>query len=584
MTSDRHQHRLRTGLVCSTAIAALLLGGCVGKLETRPYRERTPTLGGALRGVTYSLPKLQYEIKLTRSLAECPGGTDEEGKPTALKFRVEVAETPQYVPGEAYTVNYDRLAGLLRTSSFEIKYWPNGNLKSLGAGAEDKTADFVKDAVKTGLSIASIASGSAVPQMAAAQLVPGRTKAAGDIQVLGCTTEAEALVAEQKELRAYLKERGKKLLGLVKDAERILARAAVRLKNEADREDLIRLFALIDNEEAGIATANERLTEIADELGVTETLVWNSDFRAVAVQAWDYKLSDDQQAKLAGLLETVWVKPAAAGDSADAARRTLAPACFDTATDDRKKCVREHLELRAGLHVQGHLKPCPEPRGDLRECVGEAGPTYRRETALRDTVNRRYRDARDERADSGVFVREPVRARLLFCRSAGLGEKGRCTTERDEGKIKEAYFPQLGQLRYLPLRVGPFQAREMALALAEDGRVESFTYKSTRAAAAGFAAMAADVVGQVDAAMEKIETERRSDLAYAREQQVAGLTTELAVLTKEEEIAAKKAPASVNPLQPILDETATRLAQIGLTKAKIMEIQSAQTLSQLQQP
>jgi hypothetical protein len=580
MTIERRRPGLRTGLTGTSAIAALLIGGCVGTLETSPYRERTTTLGGALRGVTYSLPKLQYEITLTRSLIECPGETGTDGKPTALKFAIEVAGTAQYVPGEAYTVNYHRLAGLLRTSNFEIKYWPNGTLKSLGAGAEDKTADVVRDVVKTGLSIASVMTGAPTPTPQMQQLMFSEA-ATRSVPILGCTEDAARLLVEQTRLGKELKASTKALAAYVEQAERILARAAVRLKNEDDRTELIGIFKQVDLEEDKIAAIKERLETIAGELGVIETFVWNSNMKAAADQAWDYKLSPVQQAKLANLLQTIWVEPLGADEEQ---RRAAAPACYGKAAN-AAACVAQHLDLRAGLALVSHLPPCDGAGGDPNECIRTAGPTLRRDTAFRDSINRQYRDARDGEADSGIFVREPVRARLVFCRLSRIGAAGQCTGAADEGKMKEEYFPQLGQLRYLPLRVGTFQAREMAIALAEDGRIESFTYKSTKAAAAGFAAMAADAAGQVDAAIERFETERRSDLAYAREREVAGIQAEINRLTKEAELKTLRnppAPAAPNPLQATLDETTVLLAEIGLLKAKLMKLQAAQALNQAQ--
>lgn len=80
-------------VVCALLTAAL--SGCVGTLQTAPYRERTE-LTDALPGVSYSLPKIRYEVKLKRALAECPGEV-RNGKPTALKFSVTAQATPEYL-------------------------------------------------------------------------------------------------------------------------------------------------------------------------------------------------------------------------------------------------------------------------------------------------------------------------------------------------------------------------------------------------------------------------------------------------------------------------------------------------------
>ena len=132
-------------------------------------------------------------------------------------------------------------------------------------------------------------------------------------------------------------------------------------------------------------------------------------------------------------------------------------------------------------------------------------------------------------------------------------------------KIEQADFPQLGQLRYLPLSVGPFQARELALSLTEEGRIESFTYKSTKAPAQAFAASMADVAAQVETALEKRETEMRDDLDYGRKQATAALDAQIADLTKQSQLKKLQDEAAGDP---VAAETASLLAQIANLEAK----------------
>ncbi len=558
----------------SLSVAGLLLGGCAGTLETRPYRERTDDLGAALKGVSYSLPKLQYEVKLTRYLAECPGEKEldgaprlSNGKPTALKFAVEASETPQYVPGEAYTVDYQKLPGFLRTGTFEIKYWPNGNLKSVGAGAEDKTADFIRDTVKTGLSVASIIAGGALSGG------PVRTNVATTSEtVMGCTVEAMQLVVEARELRKALKERPRKIEKLVKDVDRFQARAALRLRDPRDREDLLKLFQDIDDEQEWVRMKTERLAELSEMLGVSQTIRWDSKPGKLEDQVWTYAMSDAQQNKLAGLLQPV--SAAVAQDPQELERRSITKGCFGPFDDStlavkKKNCVNQHLNLTAAARLVTHLPSCTSAGAQEPECLRTVTAQVRSADGSRSAPNPQYRNARDDEPDSGIFVREPARGRLLFCRTAVLagGAAADCTSEKDEGKLKEANFPQYGQLRYLPLRVRTFQAREMALSMAEDGRVESFSYKSTKSAGAALAAAAADAASQADAALERIETERRDDRKYAFEHANDELVGRITRLTKEAEERKLLAPPSpANPLQPQLDQAAALQVEVAILK------------------
>lgn len=560
MDRRQGQVRRRTRLVGTTALAALVLSGCVGRLETTPYRERTPTLGGALRGVTYSLPKLQYDVKLTRYLSECPGEII-EGKPTALKFSVQVEATPRYVPGEAYTVNYDRLDGFLRTSSFELKTWPNGTLKSIGAGAEDKTAEVIKDSVKTVLSLASAATSLGLLAGPVSQPTRGTN-------VVRCTQQAADMVADARDLRKKLKDGAEKLAKYQKDAERIQARAAIKLANRDDRLALIKLHQEMDEEEARVAKAKEELAKLIEKLGVSLEYVWDSDLEGDAIQQRDLSLTGEDNNKLAALLEIGPIPPPTTEEERqqEAKRKKVMTLCYDP-SPDVVNCVNQQLNMRSEVALQSPLPACKAGEDKL-ECIRDA-----------DTDHPRYRAARDRIPDSGLFVREPVQARLLFCRAVRIPEGERCTRDKDEGKIAEAFFPQLGQLRYLPLRVGTFQAREMALSMTEDGRVESFTYKSTKAAGQGLAGAASDGASQLAAALEARETERRDDVAQARAEEIASIQQEISRLTKQAELKKLQTP---DPLQGTRDETAAIEADIALLKAKLARLQAEAALAQTQ--
>jgi hypothetical protein len=548
------------------AAGGLLLAGCSGRLETSPYKERTDKLGAALKGTPYALPKLQYQVKLTRWLMECPNEIV-DGKPTALKFKVDVSATPATVPGEAYTVDYSKLDGPMRTSNFEIKYWPNGTLKSIGAGADDKTGEVVKDVVKAALAAASAMAG--VPPVPVSFVSDG-TRAVSPASVV-CERAALALVQQARAESGKIESYGEDLKKIQKAIERIQSRAALKLINKQDREALLTLFDAIDTKEAQIAAATKELDRLKGLLGVTQEFVWNSDMgKSATAQLEAIGLTGKEATKLGALLTMGNVAPLTGDEKeADAKRRDLFASCFNP-KPDVDACVAEQLNLHASVHLMTALPDCA--KGVNGECV----------TPVTSTA-KSYRDARDAVPDSGVFVREPVQGRLVFCRAARLMkpsagsavEKGQkrefkpCTTNEDEAKLELAYFPQLGQLRYLPLRVGPFQARELALSLTTEGRIESFSYKSTKAAAAGAAASLADMATQIDAALEKRETEKRDDLTYAMNKDTKAYEAEIARLTKENELKKLRnpTPAAVDPLKPVKDETAVVQTEVELLKA-----------------
>lgn len=154
-----------------------------------------------------------------------------------------------------------------------------------------------------------------------------------------------------------------------------------------------------------------------------------------------------------------------------------------------------------------------------------------------------------------------------------------CELKYDEAKIAMGDFPQLGQLRFFPFQVGTFQAREMSLLLTEAGRIESFSYKSTKAPAQVLASTAADITAQSEAYREKRETENRDDLKYAREQKYADIQDRIDYLTKIEALKKLETPPEVDPLKATRDETAAITAEIALLKAKLERMQAEAALA-----
>ena len=553
-------------------VCCSLLGGCVGQLRTTPYRERTENVSGALRGVTYALPKLVYDTKLTRWLSECPNDITAEGKPTALKFSVDIAATPRMVAGEAYTIDYERLAGFLRTSNFEIKYYENGTLKSIGAGAEDHSAEVIKDTVKTGLAIASAAAG--VPPITTlpegtdfkayfGRIVGGGSDPARRFDGVACTATAKALVTSARDLTGQLKTRGDAVTNLNKQIERIERRATLKLVTRHDREQLLRHFAELDEHTAIIAQLKEALGSTKEALGVSEAFVWDSAWnQSGANQILVRDLDAKAQQKFALLLVKDQVLPLAGEDlQADSQRRLLFANCYG-AKSDPVKCAREQLALEIRVALDSPMASCTGSAG--AECIGTA-----------DSGSNLYRNARDHIPDSGLFVREPAEGRLLFCRLA----RRPCDAAKDEANLTQTAIPQLGQLRYLPLKVGTFQAREMSLSLTKDGRIDTFGYKSTKSAGRTLAATAADVATQIDAAMEKRETERRDDIKYAREQETVEVQSEITRLTKELELRKAQDALAPDPLKAATDEAAALKADIAVLEAQLAKLKAEAALT-----
>lgn len=604
---------MRGRLFAGLMLAVSALSGCVGTLDTLPNRQFTAA-DGALRGISYALPKARYAVTLTRTLAECPVGLV-DNNPTALKFSVSAVATPTMVAGESYTIDYEKLPGWLRTANFEIKHYPNGTLKSLGAGAEDKTGEVINSVAKTAFSLASVfglSSGDAP------------LTATPPAQIVRCTVEAEKAVTAARTVERDLKQITARLSGYEKEGERLRAAGAARLIDAAGRQRFLTLLDDINLAEAEIERLKREQGDLAKKLGVVDEIDWNGGVTAPDYNR-PYPLSPAQRAKLTKLLLVAAPDADYPTDEAEAKRQSLMTACYNAAADI-DNCLNQQLALRSGLYLEEDLPECGADGAHALECRSQVADT--------DTA---YRAARDSEPDGGIFVRGPQVGRVLFCRETllakvaapaaggatgvahgigsgsgaqpgaggGGGSAGtqggtlegggapapaeaaqvakpavlECTVAQDEAKIAAADLPQFGQLRFLPLKIGTFQAREMTVALSETGRIESFTYKSTKAPAQGLAASAADVAGQLDIFLEKRETEGRDDRKARRDEEIALLQQEITRLTKEIELKKLRTPPDVDPLQATRDETAALEVALALAKVKLASLKTEDELA-----
>lgn len=283
-------------------------------------------------------------------------------------------------------------------------------------------------------------------------------------------------------------------------------------------------------------------------------------------------------------------------------------------------CIGNYLNARIGLRLaDSELEACgkePPPSKacrDLVKAVYEAdaarpGPGYAPTHRSTPTPSPRPsafppgRYARDSRPDPGVFVRSPAQGLLQVCRSdgpplgkgAGIPEESTTDFVPCAGPKKTVYTskfallaPQLGQLRYLPVQNEAFEASELSLALREDGAMESFGYKKTRAALPGLFGAGADAADQYRIYRDGRDTARATALKTGREQELAVLQYQIDTLTKSKELLKLEttaAPEAVDALKDIKTQTAALDAEIALLKAQKSKIEAAAALAALAAP
>ena len=393
----------RHPVLLSLAVCGLL-GACT-HLSSGPDRHVTGPQQ-ALTGATYSLPMLQYQLTLTRTLTGCPMPVPVLGVDLiepSLTFKTEAKATSRYVRGESFVVDYGALSSVFKTSSFAIERYPSGTLKSLNAAAEDLTGDILKDAVKTAIQTAAIVTGAPSTGGTLANVSgPGggdtpnvvRTPieqkmydlvqaAKVEATLVACREFAVTMVTDRADNRQSSKETVKALDGINKEIANTTL--VVNLK-VADKPAAVRLVAVKGAppapppssatlaEELGrqlaasekIAGLDEDLADLDKALAVTKATYWPQRFTD---RSGAFPLEATEQAKLSGLLE---VRRALVLDKVK-----FAEALSRLSLADRLALLKAFPKPLAGyLNKYGVVQPvkpardvCQGPKADVGACL-----------------------------------------------------------------------------------------------------------------------------------------------------------------------------------------------------------------------
>jgi hypothetical protein len=591
----------------SLTIAVLLpavtsLTGCA-TVRTTPYLERTESAGDSLPGLTYSLPMAQYDLVVVRTLSECPGGQT-NGEATQLKFSIDVGGAERYVPGEAYTLD-SRLVGFLKTSSLELNYYASGTLKSIGVQAEDKTGEVIANTAKIAAAGLILASGSpaiaaaVAPALAASDSKAYTTRAKGMITTtkaplqLVCTDEAVANVEAFTKADQALKDEAEKLREANQRLKTLTDEITLKVKRPTDRKVKAEWAAIIADQiraDVAIRTAEKEKTRLIEVLSVSQTYRWPRDF----TDARSNPLLETNSAALAKLRKLVELDtperldPLTAQDALQSANDLLARKAVPSKPDGRviaKAELADMLSLVASPTGPAPKLPksCLGAAANVDQCLlyhlnlrgsplddwslGTPCDADRRPAGcviVRKPSDVRVQHARNDAYDEGIFIREPMQGVLVICRDY-KAVAGVCDRQQDIAKFAPINFPQLGQLRFLKFKVPPFQAKDMGIFLAEDGRLQRYYLKSTKAAGEALTASVASAANEIGTALEKRETERRDDLAYAQgttSRELAAQIAEIENRNKRKTLLTEPTPDPLAPIREAAAEDAVHVARL----------------------
>jgi hypothetical protein len=573
----------------------------------------------------------QFDLAVVRTLAECPGGI-KDGKATLLKFSTDVSVESRFVPGEAYSLD-PRMTGLLKTSSLEVQYFPNGTLKSIGMAAEDRSGQVVENVAKVaaaGLMMASgvppvaVASAAAAVPLTSAQtsLLKGnlstqvRVDPVGPQQIV-CTDAAKLALTALAQADEQIKESGRELAAANAAMTALVEEVLLELRDPADRKVRDERAALLKAQrdaDAAIEHAKQAKAKALEGLSVKQTLRWPEHF-GDASQPRDLPLDAESRAALTKLLtigipERAVAVPLETESSILNALRRLAnnkalslPAVVLPADPARlaelsarltgepnpvpavtpasclgtnvNACVDHHLNLLISVALEWPLaEDCAPGALAATQCVRvrkpEVPPREQRagERERRGTVQ----NARNAAFDEGVFIREPAQGRILVCRKA-LSSGGACPKGADLAEAEPLNFPQLGQLRFLPFKVPMFQGKDMGVFLTADGRLERYYMKSTKAALEAATASAANAATTMADALERRETELRSDAEYVQSERGKALAAQIAELENAEKLRKQQTPPAADPLKPVRESAAENQVYITQLETQLIREQ-----------
>jgi hypothetical protein len=573
----------------------------------------------------------QFDLTILRTLAECPGAT-KDGKATQLKFSTDVAVESRFVPGEAYTMN-PRMTGLLKTSSLEVQFFPNGTLKSIGMAAEDRSGQVVENVAKAAAAGLMMASG--VPPVAvasAANAVPLtsaqtsilksnlpsqiQVKPAGPEQTV-CRDEAKTALAAFARADTDIKEGGKVLAAANAGMRALVEEILLELKDPAAKivqDERAALLRAQRDADAFIEKSKLDKAKALEALSTKQTIRWPEHF-GDARQPREIPLDNTSRASIAKLL-TVGVPEratATGGETAASLLKSLQRSNIDRALDGSKDsssaallqiealaarlagasevvqvqtptaclgtnmtaCIDHHLNMFLSVAMEWPLAADCGAAPATTECVQvrkRASAKGRSGRAGKREEPTAIQHARDTAFDEGVFIREPAQGRLLVCRKASAANMS-CPKGTDLAEAQPLNFPQLGQLRFLAFKVPMFQAKDMGVFLSADGRIERYYMKSTKAALEAATASAANAATTLADTLEKREIERRSDTEYVQSEKGKALAAQITELENAEKLRKQQKPAVEDPLKPVRDEAAENQVYITQLESQLVREQ-----------
>ncbi|WP_339508543.1 MULTISPECIES: hypothetical protein [unclassified Pseudomonas] len=527
-------------------LSALIISGC-STTSLTSYRDGQgpiAVLGDddiAHGGVVYHLPMLQFNITVTRTLANCTRESEVPGglPVSDIKFDYKVKTEPTYVAGERFVLDYEENSNWSKTGEVGIDTYDNGVLKTLNSVISDDTAAIVANLVSTGVGVAKIAMG--VPSIPGAAQSPMNAS-----EGMACSPDTMKLLDNLEIAARTVKEREGELAEISSKYDHLDRLLKLEIISQPQMVVMADLLSKQEKAEKRLKSAQGVAEAVISSLSTTDQMVWprGSIKPNTAGRAADQlNISSANSQKLMGLFVPAEENPKIAGP------------------------WRNELDLISSFRIWVALQSVTEPT--VAGCKDEASCKSSAEQRLRNRA--------------GLFYRSPVPAQLMVCQTQN---KQDCLAEAAKGKLlgQPVMAPQMGALRFLPLTNGNFQNNSLSASFRSDGTIAAVTYKelaSRGKALTGAIASSVDSAGkfydEIQVYKDKKRKEKEVEKDALRQDELDALQHQIAVRKKEDELDKLGAqdPTEGNTASSVLN-----LSYAALAEAELKRLNAEQALAE----
>ena len=275
----RQRHVLAIAALC-----VLGLSGCTTQLwvvsDKTHFEELMVRNGGdgkrPLEGVIYYLPAVEFDMVVTWKLVSC----------TQPKIKPSIAVTERYVADRTrpFIVDYKMLRGALKHTDLAVSLYPNGTLKSINGGVEDKTATVVRSVLDLAKSIVA-----PLNLLSTSHVSPYGNSGPSSVLLPKCTKAAKRALAARTAISVQMTRLRKEI-------------ANVSTRNPLRDDDL----AILQNLNRKLEIKKVEFTRLLVQTSVKESFNW---VPAEVDRTKNFPMRSSGQKKLEQMLTTVPNQP-----------------------------------------------------------------------------------------------------------------------------------------------------------------------------------------------------------------------------------------------------------------------------------